>query len=108
MTLFKNMNQKYQTKENIKKIGNSENFIDLDKYDINIFNNINNKDLNRCSRMWENQKEFLNGVVRKFKPKKVLEIGVAEGGSSIIALKIYFSIYQINGVYLQEIFLPNL
>lgn len=86
MTLFKNMNQKYQKKENIKKIGNSEYFLDLDKYDINIFNNINNKDLNRCSRMWGNQKEFLNGVVRKFKPKKVLEIGVAEGGSSIIIL----------------------
>ena len=36
--------------------------------------------------MWGNQREFLNGVVRKFKPKKVLEIGVAEGGSSIIIL----------------------
>ena len=36
--------------------------------------------------MWGNQKEFLNGVVRKFKPRKILEIGVAEGGSSIIIL----------------------
>ena len=86
MTLFKNMYQKYQKKENIKKIENTENFLNLDKYDINIFNNINNKDLNRCSMMWDNQREFLNGVVRKFKPKKVLEIGVAEGGSSIIIL----------------------
>ena len=36
--------------------------------------------------MWANQKEFLNGVVRKFKPKKILELGVANGGSSIVLL----------------------
>ena len=83
------MNQEYQ--ENIKEFknsekNNSENFLDLDKFEVNIFNNINNNDLYRCSRMWGNQKEFLNGVARKFKPKKVLEIGVAEGGSSIIIL----------------------
>ena len=27
--------------------------------------------------MWENQREFLNGVIRKFKPKKIVEIAVA-------------------------------
>ncbi len=36
--------------------------------------------------MWRNQREFLNGIVRKFRPKKLLEIGVAYGGSSIIIL----------------------
>ena len=36
--------------------------------------------------MWDNQREFLNGLVRKFKPKKVLEVGVHRGGSSIIIL----------------------
>ena len=36
--------------------------------------------------MWANQREFLNGVVRKFKPKKILEIGVKKGGSSIVIL----------------------
>ena len=86
ITLLKNKNQKNQNEENIKENRYSENFFDLDKYEINIFNNINNNDLNRCSRMWGNQKEFLNGVIRKFRPKKVLEIGVAEGGSSIIIL----------------------
>ena len=85
-TIFQNMNEKNKKEENIKENRNSENYLDLDKYDINIYNNINNNDLYRCSRMWGNQKEFLNGVVRKFKPKKVLEIGVAEGGSSIIIL----------------------
>ena len=34
--------------------------------------------------MWENQKAFINGVIRKFRPKKILEIGVAEGGSSLL------------------------
>jgi predicted O-methyltransferase YrrM len=29
---------------------------------------------------------FLNGIIRKFKPKKCLEIGVANGGSSILIL----------------------
>ena len=91
--LFKKMNQmnhKFYEKESF--VGNrnpendQENYLDLDKYEINIYNNINNKDLLRCSRMWGNQKEFVNGVVRKFKPKKILEIGVAEGGSSIIIL----------------------
>ena len=36
--------------------------------------------------MWANQREFLNGVVRKLKPKKILEIGVEKGGSAIIIL----------------------
>ena len=36
--------------------------------------------------MWANQREFLNGIVRKFKPKKILEIGVKKGGSSIVIL----------------------
>jgi len=36
--------------------------------------------------MWDNQREFLNELVRKFKPKKVLEIGPHTGGSSIIIL----------------------
>ena len=32
------------------------------------------------------QPYFLNGLIRKFKPKKCLEIGVANGGSSILIL----------------------
>ena len=86
----------------IKKESNkdSENYINLDKYEIKIYNKINNKNLWRCSRMWENQKEFLNGVVRKFKPKIILEIGVAEGGSSIIILN---AIEDIKGSHLFSI-----
>ena len=36
--------------------------------------------------MQKNQREFLNGVVRRFKPKKLLEIGVREGCASSIML----------------------
>ena len=39
-----------------------------------------------CSQMWANQKEFLNGIIRKFKPKKIVELGVYNGGSSIVIL----------------------
>ena len=33
-----------------------------------------------------NEPYFLNGIIRKFKPKKCLEIGVSKGGSSVIIL----------------------
>ena len=33
-----------------------------------------------------NQPYFINGLIRKFKPKNFLEIGVASGGSSILIL----------------------
>jgi predicted O-methyltransferase YrrM len=59
----------------------------LDKFETHIFNNIKDKlDKYRCSRMWNNQREFLNGVIRKFRPKKIVEIGVAYGGGSAIIL----------------------
>ena len=86
MIICKINNQKFQIEENSKDNQNSENYINLDKYEINIYNNINKNNLTRCSRMWGNQREFLNGVIRKFQPKKILEIGVAEGGSSIVIL----------------------
>ena len=33
-----------------------------------------------------NEPYFINGIIRKYKPKKCLEIGVASGGSSTIIL----------------------
>ena len=36
--------------------------------------------------MLDIDKKFLNGVIRKYKPKKILEIGVSKGGSSAIIL----------------------
>ena len=66
----------------IKKKMNITNY---DTYEVYKFNEIKHKlEKTKCSQMWANQKEFLNGIIRKFKPKKVLELGVAGGGSSII------------------------
>ena len=41
----------------------------------------------KCADLNEEiDRKFLNGLVRKFKPKKLLELGVARGGSSIVLL----------------------
>jgi len=59
----------------------------FDKYETDIYNDIKEKLLKtKCSIMWGNQREFINGVIRKYRPKKILEVGVYHGGSSIIIL----------------------
>jgi len=64
-----------------------ENEIFLDKYETGIFNNIKNKLISfPCKEMWDNQREFVNGIVRRFRPKKIVEIGVNRGCSSSIIL----------------------
>ena len=73
----------------------------LDKFETNIYTKIKKKLLNsKCSEMWDNQQEFLNGAIRKFKPKKILEIGVSNGGSSIIILN---AIIDIDNSHLYSI-----
>ena len=68
-----------------KKIQLLKEKIYFDKYEDFKYNNIKQKiEEKKCSEMWDNQKEFLNGIIRKFKPKKILEIGVRQGGSSIL------------------------
>ena len=77
----------------------------LDKYETDIYNNIKNKILGfPCIQMWNNEREFLNGVVRKFQPKKIVEIGVAEGCSSSIILN---AIQDFNGSHLYSIDLSD-
>ena len=59
----------------------------FDKYGVDKYNEIKSKLLStNCSQMSGNQREFLNGIIRKFRPHKLLEIGVRYGGSSIIML----------------------
>lgn len=66
---------------------NNEKDIYLDEYDINSYNFIKTQlEKSKCSIMNENERKFLNGVIRRFKPKKIVEIGVLKGGSSIIML----------------------
>lgn len=64
----------------------SKQKIYFDKYEVEKFNKIKYKLIQKCSDMWKNQKEFLNGVVRKFKPKKIVEVGTHFGGSAIVML----------------------
>ena len=52
------------------------------------------------SEMSYKQRCFLNGVIRQVKPKKILEVGVAGGGSSAIILN---AIKDIDGSFLYSI-----
>jgi len=63
------------------------NEIPFEQYETNIFNKIKDKLNNiKCSIMWGNQREFINGIIRKRKSKKILELGVLFGSCSIIIL----------------------
>ena len=73
--LLRNKNKTFQTDE------------DLDKFEVYFYDKIKqNIENSKCSIMWANQRQFLNGAVRKFKPKKILEVGVHFGGGSSIIL----------------------
>ena len=74
-------------KENEKEKEKEEKKIYFDQYEVYKFNEIKESVENKsCSSMWSNQREFLNGLVRKFKPKKIVEVGTSFGGSAIIIL----------------------
>ena len=80
---------------------NVENNIYLDKYETDIYNSIKKKLLDfPCQDMWKNQPEFLNGVVRRFRPKKIVEIGVRTGCASSIILN---AIKDVNNSHLYSI-----
>ena len=49
---------------------------------------------------------FINGIIRKFKPKRCLEIGVARGGSSIVILNALKDI-NINDSFLVSMDIRN-
>ena len=84
---------------------NMESEIYLDKYETDIYNNIKNKIIGfPCKEMWDNQREFLNGVVRRFRPKKIVEIGVSQGCASSIILN---SIQDFDDSHLYSIDLSN-
>jgi len=77
----------------------------LDQYETNVFHNIKQKiDGFQCNEMWDNHHEFLNGMIRKFKPKKVLEVGVRYGCASAIILN---AIQDIKDSHLYSIDLSN-
>ena len=69
---------------------------DPQNYDSHILNDI---DVD-CSEMNEIDKKFLNGVIRQVRPKKILEVGVAAGNSSVVILN---AIKDIEGSLLYSI-----
>ena len=61
--------------------------IKFDEYETYKYNEIKKILIdNGCSQMMDNERKFLNGIIRFSKPKKILEVGVRSGGSSSIIL----------------------
>ena len=54
--------------------------------------------------MSKKQYSFINGIIRKHRPKNCLEVGVAQGGSSVLILN---AIKDINGAKLISLDLNN-
>lgn len=55
------------------------------EYEQEVYNKLTDKDI-RYSEMVEYERRFINGLIRYMKPKRILEVGVAEGGGSIVIL----------------------
>lgn len=57
----------------------------LDTYDLSILEPIENK-IKNYIELTVDEMRYFNGVLRKVKPKKVVEIGVSKGGSAVLIL----------------------
>jgi predicted O-methyltransferase YrrM len=55
------------------------------EYDIETYNRLTQEDFH-CSLMPSAERRFINGMIRYFKPHRILELGVCEGGGSIVIL----------------------
>lgn len=71
----------------------NKNKIDKNNYDLNFEYHLYEREMitEKMKKYggWQlrsNEPYFINGIIRKFKPKKCLEVGVSRGGSSIIIL----------------------
>ena len=67
-----------------EKLKGLENFKNdyLDK----VYNHIG--DYMKLSLMTDVQRRFINGIIQKFQPKKILEVGISAGVNSAIILNI--------------------
>ena len=89
----------------MKNLTNEKKQFYFDKYETYIFKEIKEKLIEaKCSIMWANQREFINGIIRKYRPRKILELGVLLGGSSIIILN---AIKDIKNSHLFSIDIKN-
>ena len=57
----------------------------LEEIDVDILNSIKDK-LGDYIEMKPDEQRFFNGLIRKYKPKKIVEVGVSAGGSSALIL----------------------
>lgn len=75
--------KRFSTKINKNVISND--FINVEDLNSKLLNQIKNRIKNFIEITNEEQK-FLNGMIRKLKPKKIVEIGVAYGGTAALIL----------------------
>ena len=89
-----NFNYKYNERkdqDNIsKEINNNNksiqfNNISFESIDLNILKLIENK-IKYYAELTQEEEQFINGLIRTIKPKKIVEIGVFRGGSSALIL----------------------
>ena len=94
-------NLKYQNKDNINidKQSLDSNKPPLDTIDLNILDPIISK-VNGKIELFPEEMKFFHGILRKVKPKKIVEIGVSAGGSSALILN---AIKDIEGAKLYSI-----
>ena len=82
-------NEINKNKNILDKIYNLEKFeidnIPPEKYERNVLDEVKNK-IDGKSIIPINQLYFINGLIRKYKPKKIIEIGVCSGGTSAVIL----------------------
>ena len=74
--------RKYQTNNFNIEINDEENIENIDN---NILSPIQDK-LKTYIEINLYEQKFLNGIVRKYKPKKIVEIGVSQGGTAVLML----------------------
>ena len=96
-TLIKNGESQKIKEENINNI--LIDFKNVESYDHQYLMEIQSK-INNHIYLPLPERDFLNGMIRKIKPKKVVEIGVANGGSSAIILN---AIKDVEGAHLYSI-----
>lgn len=90
----------------IKSLKTKEKYYNLSFEYHNYERNIITKRM-KINSGWElngNETYFINGIIRKIKPKKCLEIGVSRGGSSILILN---AIKDINNSFLISLDINN-
>lgn len=71
----------------------------LETYDLKVLDRIENK-IKDYIELTPDEMKFFNGILRKIKPKKIVEIGVSRGGSSALILN---AIKDIKGAKLYSI-----